>query len=103
MFNAIKWLDHCVSPNNSFRPVQNADRTVSLIPAGTVIQQGTKMSAKNFNRMEEGILDADLANRLLAIATKNSSENSKTFTYGDTDLIAGSSALETGKLYFVYE
>lgn len=24
-------------------------------------------------------------------------------TYGTTDLVAGSSALETGKLYFVYE
>ena len=25
------------------------------------------------------------------------------YTYGTTDLTAGSSALETGKLYFVYE
>ena len=43
MYEPLKWVDHVVDEH------------------GTVIQQGTNMSAENFNHMEEGILEAQLA------------------------------------------
>lgn len=71
MFDVMKWVDHYVTPKNSYKLVQNSDGTVTLVPAGTVIQQGTSMNAANFNRMESGIVDAHIANRLLSIALKS--------------------------------
>ena len=46
----------------------------------------------------EGLQEAldDLQNEI-------DSKASSSYTYGTTDLTAGTSALETGKLYFVYE
>jgi len=37
------------------------------------------------------------------INSKDIDEKAPMYSYGTTDLVAGSSALETGKLYFVYE
>lgn len=51
MYNATKWLDQ----------VEDAD-------TGEVIQKGTDQSAANFNNMEEGISDSDLAARLMLLA-----------------------------------
>ncbi|MBQ8331126.1 MAG: hypothetical protein IJX94_01335 [Clostridia bacterium] len=56
---------------NTYVARQNNNGTITLTPAGQVIQQGTSMSAENFNNMECGILDADLANRLLLLLTRN--------------------------------
>ncbi|MEI2987526.1 MAG: hypothetical protein V8T22_00450 [Oscillospiraceae bacterium] len=52
-----KWKDHILS-DNRYRINQNSDGTVSITPAGKVVQQGTPMSAENFNHMEEGIKGA---------------------------------------------
>ena len=38
-----------------------------------------------------------------ASSSHTHSEYAPSYTYGTTDLTAGTSALETGKLYFVYE
>ena len=106
MIEFLKWIDHIQTPNNTFTLNKNSDGTVTLVRSGSVIQQGTNMSSVNFNRMEFGIFDADLANRLLTLATKNvsgSASGATMFSYGTTDLTPGSSPLETGKLYFVYE
>lgn len=53
MYNLTKWLDHVVDPDTQ-----------------QVIQQGTPMSADNFNNMEKGILDDYVTGELLAIAAK---------------------------------
>ena len=37
------------------------------------------------------------------LKSKDLDEKAPAYTYGTTDLTAGSSPLETGKLYFVYE
>ena len=70
MFNILKWKDHLISPKNAYTLTQNTDGSTKITPVGTIIEQGTKMSAENFNRMEEGILDAYLAMELLYIATR---------------------------------
>lgn len=51
------WKDHILS-DSSYSISENADGTVKITPSGTVVQQGTKMSAANFNHMEKGIADA---------------------------------------------
>ena len=56
-YTPIDWQDHIMSDNH-FNIKENGDGTVSLTPAGKVIQQGTPMSADNFNHMEEGIKNA---------------------------------------------
>ena len=51
------WKDHILS-ENSYTITPNSDGTSSIKPAGTVVQQGTPMSAENFNHMEQGIAGA---------------------------------------------
>lgn len=65
MYSNLIWLDHAVTPDRTFTMVTNSDGTVTLTPAGTVIQQGTNMSAANFNNIEMGITDHDLATHIL--------------------------------------
>ena len=55
MYAILKWLDHAVSPPNLVRLVDNHDGTYTMTAAGTVVQQGTNMSAAHFNNMETGI------------------------------------------------
>lgn len=61
------WKDHIFS-DNRYRINQNSDGTVSITPAGKVVQQGTPMSAENFNHMEEG---SKSAFRVILTAPKN--------------------------------
>lgn len=65
MYNILTWLDHAITPDKTYTLRDNGDGTVQLIPYGTVIQQGTNLSAANFNNMECGILDAGLAAAIL--------------------------------------
>lgn len=60
MFNIMVWKDHTVSPGNTYKVKENSDGTITLTPAGTVIQQGTNMSSVNFNNMETGIFAANI-------------------------------------------
>lgn len=71
MYANLQWLDHAVTPDRTFTMKTNADGTVTLTPAGTVIQQGTNMSAANFNNMEMGITDHDLAMEILTLLVRN--------------------------------
>lgn len=57
-YSRTTWKDDVRSPANTYRLVKNADETITLLPVGTVIQQGTNMSAANFNNMETGIFGA---------------------------------------------
>lgn len=54
-----EWKDHVMSPANTYNVTENSDGTVTATRAGTVVQQGTNMSASNFNHMEEGISEAN--------------------------------------------
>ena len=65
MYQNLIWKDHAVTPDRTYKMVQNGDGTVTLTPTGTVIQQGTNMSAANFNNIEMGITDIDLATHIL--------------------------------------
>lgn len=71
MYSNLLWLDHAVTPDRTFRKTDNQDGTITLTPAGRVIQQGTNMSAANFNNMEMGISDVDLAAHLLVMLTRD--------------------------------
>lgn len=71
MYNNLQWLDHAVTPERTYSMKQNSDGTVTLTPAGKVVQQGTNMSAANFNNMEMGITDHDLAVKILAMLLRD--------------------------------
>ncbi|MCC8136407.1 MAG: hypothetical protein LUG91_00850 [Ruminococcus sp.] len=70
MYSNLTWLDHAVTPDRTFTVTENSDGTVTLTPAGTVIQQGTNMSAANFNNLEMGVSDTDLAVHILTLYTR---------------------------------
>lgn len=61
MYAALVWKDHAVTPENLYKVTDNKDGTVTAVRSGTVIQQGTNMSAANFNNMEKGILAANIS------------------------------------------
>ena len=57
MYKSTKWLDNVVD-NDS----------------GELMQEGTEMSAGNFNNMENGIVDAHVAMALTMIAVHQTAE-----------------------------
>lgn len=71
MYKNLLWLDHAVTPDRTFKMTNNSDGTVTLTPAGRVIQQGTNMSAANFNNIEMGVSDVDLAGHLLVLIVRD--------------------------------
>ena len=62
MYYPTKWLDHVTEFPNRRKITDNGDGT-SMVEKdqGEVIQQGTPQSATNFNNMEIGIHDANIA------------------------------------------
>jgi hypothetical protein len=60
-YTKTTWKDHETSKPNTYSMTENADHTVTLTPAGDVLQQGTPMNAANLNHMEQGIADAHSA------------------------------------------
>lgn len=60
-YNILVWKDHAAAPANTYTVTENDDGTITLTPAGEIIQQGTNMSAVNFNNMETGIFAANMA------------------------------------------
>lgn len=60
-YNILLWKDHAVSPDKTFKVTENTDGTITLTPTGKIIQQGTNMSAVNFNNMEQGINAANIS------------------------------------------
>lgn len=61
MYGLLLWVDHAVTPRRTYTMQQNGDGTITLTPAGKVIQQGTNLAAVNFNNMEQGILAANIS------------------------------------------
>lgn len=60
MYKILIWKDHAVTPSNTYKVKENSDGSITLTPTGEVIQQGTNMSAVNFNNLETGVLAANL-------------------------------------------
>ena len=54
-YKPTNWIDH-INSGNVFVLTDNGDGTTTIQYAGEVIQQGTPMSAENFNNIEQGIL-----------------------------------------------
>lgn len=66
-YKPIKWKDHVVERPRTFTEIVNADGSKTLTPApGTVIQQGTPLSASNFNSSEEALVHYAAALDMLA-------------------------------------
>lgn len=61
------------------------------ISAGSKMKLDDVLSATSENGLKNKVIAAELAKKAPA------------YTYGTTDLTAGTSPLEEGKLYFVYE
>ena len=57
MYKSTKWLDNVVDAET-----------------GELVQSGTDQSAANFNNMESGIVDANIATALTMIAAHQSEE-----------------------------
>ena len=69
MYEKHKWQDRAVEYPNRYREVQENDGTVTHIKEpGRVIQEGTPMTAENFNHMEEGIFANSLLVAMVAQA-----------------------------------
>ena len=61
------WKDHVVERPKTYRMVENADDTVTLVPeTGQVIQQGTALNAENLNKIEDALEahETELGDRL---------------------------------------
>ena len=60
------WKDHVVEYPKRITLTDNGDGTYTIEPSpGEIIQQGTPMSATNFNNLEDGILDVNTAAKLM--------------------------------------
>ena len=88
MYSVLFWKDHAVTPDKTFTVRENGDGTITLIPAGKIIQQGTNMSAFNFNNMEQGILAANItgieALRLEGQIIEATLTNSRKYPFNDS-------------------
>ncbi|MEG2298801.1 MAG: hypothetical protein RSB75_04310 [Anaerovoracaceae bacterium] len=81
MYELKKWQDHVTQFQDRFREVENSDGTFTHEPVeGEVIQQGTPQSAKNFNRMEEGILAANELGALMLLALNHNRQAIKSLS-----------------------
>ena len=65
MFDRELWQDSVRDPARTYKFIQNSDGTVTVVPAGKLIQQGTNQSAENFNRMETAIQDTQIAQQII--------------------------------------
>lgn len=117
-YNILLWKDHAVTPDKTYKVVENSDGTITLTPAGKIIQQGTNMSASNFNNLETGVFAANIASaeamqllRLLkdksealeGVILEATLKNSKKYPFNDSvkTLALGSANLRNNKNYTV--
>ena len=61
MYKPTQWKDHVRNPANRFYIHNIGEDLYEIIPAGTVMEEGTPQDQANFNNMECGILDAHAA------------------------------------------
>lgn len=90
MYSQTEWLDHSITPRRTVNVTDLGGGKVSWEPYGTVLQQGTNQSAVNFNNMEFGIQDDDLATRLLLLTARR---DTRRLTAAEADIIANAAAI----------
>lgn len=117
-YQILVWKDHAVTPGNTYTVTENGDGTITLTPAGKVVQQGTNMSAVNFNNMETGIFAAnvtaaeamqlirllkDKAEALEGIVLEATLTNSKKYPFNDSvkTIALGNANVRNNKDYTV--
>ena len=66
MYNRTFWVDETDQYENRYTETANADGTITHTKVtGEVYVEGTPQSARNFNNIEDGIMDAHVAHALL--------------------------------------
>lgn len=91
------WKDHVVEKPNTYRETVNSDGTKTYAAApGEIVQQGTPMSATNFNKLEEGVGSAVMMGDLLFTELLlKLGHSDKTLEGLDEELSAAIAALQT--------
>lgn len=70
-YTPINWQNRVVERPRTYSEVTNQDGTKTYTPApGEVLQEGTPQSAQNFNIMDDGIMDAHVAAKLVLNALR---------------------------------
>lgn len=88
MYSNTQWKDHVTSPSNCFTITDNGDDTYAIEPAGEVMQQGTGQNQTNFNNIEMGITDVDLAAHILTLYARYLADRADASEEDITDLVA---------------
>jgi len=71
MYNRTFWVDETDQYENRYTEKANADGTITHTKVtGKVYVEGTPQSAVNFNKMEDGIMDAHIAHALFLQAVR---------------------------------
>ena len=66
MRSLVGWKDAVYQYYQRFRITDNEDGTKNIVrEPGTVTQEGTSQNAANFNKMDFGVLDNELAIRIM--------------------------------------
>lgn len=91
------WKDHVVEKPKTYTVRDNGDGTYTYTDApGEIIQQGTPMSATNFNKQEEGIGGASMmADLLFTELLMKLGHSEKTLDGLDEEFSAAVAALQT--------
>ena len=61
MYSRTYWVDHALSETNKFTIKQVSGDVHTIVPYGTVMQQGVPQDAKHFNNIEEAISAHELS------------------------------------------
>ena len=61
MYSRTYWVDHALSETNKFTIKQVSGDVHTIVPYGTVMQQGVPQDANHFNNMEEALSAHEIA------------------------------------------
>ena len=61
MYSRTYWVDHALSETNKFKITQVSGDIHTIVPYGTVMQQGVPQDAAHFNNIEEALSAHEIA------------------------------------------
>lgn len=64
MYSRTIWQDHVTDPSSCYHLNKTPDTeedVYTIVPAGTVMEQGTPQDQEHFNNLEVGVMDAHVA------------------------------------------
>lgn len=61
MYSRTYWVDHALSETNKFKITQVSGDIHTIVPYGTVMQQGVPQDAAHFNNVEEALSAHEIA------------------------------------------